>query len=162
MKNKGRYPDGGRGHLEKGCLSPWRMDWVQPNEEAEKHWKQREQYVRKPCVWRNVGTFEDRREASVSKEHGHRKLSAQIGYRVQGLLEENPPFRSWKILGHIHCKASHWAAHQPPCRKPSCFEVVVPCSEPLAKCTCVPQTNSEIGTEVPGQSKPMACGKWHK
>lgn len=41
-----------------------------------------------------LGRFEDRREASVNKELGTRKLSTQIGYSMRGLLKKNPAFGS--------------------------------------------------------------------
>ena len=37
-----------------------------------------------------LGTFEDRKEASASEEKGSGEPRAQIGYRVQGLLEKTP------------------------------------------------------------------------
>lgn len=51
-----------------------------------------------------LGTFEDRKETSMSKESGTGKPRAWIGSNVWGLLENiqvlNPP-RSY----HIHCKS---------------------------------------------------------
>ena len=37
-----------------------------------------------------LGTFEDRKEASASEEKGSGEPRALIGYRVQGLLEKTP------------------------------------------------------------------------
>ena len=50
------------------------------------------------------GTYEDRKEASMSKENGTGKLRAQIGYNMQELSQNNPHLgseSSLKLRSHL-------------------------------------------------------------
>lgn len=92
-----------------------------------------------------LGTFEERDEASVSRKQGIGEARVQLAIACRGFQGKIPlSDPKFHILITSTAKESYGSTHQLPCSKSPCSEDTSLCSEPSAECKFVPSSNSEV------------------